>query len=107
MKKLTQVELATVLDWAKSGNRVVADDKVVWKGLGNRSGLHAFQWEYISETWKAAGKRFENKIKKLEFNEIQLQQFHNINRDRGRWAVHHRIGGHSGHNGFPQNVNGH
>lgn len=71
---------------AQDGVRVKIDGKVVWQGLGNRSGLHSFADTLISEKWHKSGSRF---IKKLEVlpagTKVELFRFKNVNRDRGNW----------------------
>ena len=58
------------------------DGKTVWGGLGNRSGLHDYANTIIREKWEKSGGRFEKKMREAEFTLIELQMFHNINRDR-------------------------
>ncbi len=61
--------------------------KRIWAGLGNRAGLHSFQYELLSEKWQKSGKRFMAKVDKLGPGEITIQQFVNTTRDRGRWET--------------------
>ena len=76
-----------IIEAAKDGNRIVANSKTIWAGLGNRSGLHSYADTLIYEKWKKSGSRFEKKVEKLSCEKIEIQQFRNINRDRGRWIT--------------------
>lgn len=70
------------------GERIVADGKVIWAGLGNRSGLHDFQHTLMREKWEKSGERFMKKVRALPADtKIEFLTFVNINRDRGRWRV--------------------
>lgn len=78
---------------AHDGDRVVhvvePKPKTIWGGLGNRSGLHSYAYTAISDKWKKSGERFGKKLGKIvqPGEKFQIQQFRNINRDRGRWAA--------------------
>ena len=78
--------------YAKNGDRIVhivnPKPKTIWGGLGNRSGLHSFAYTLIREKWDKSGERFEKKLEKIvqPGETFQIQQFQNINRDRGRWV---------------------
>lgn len=77
-----------ILDWAKSGNRVAIDKKVVWKGLGNRSGLHEYAEKEIDQAWSKSGRTFERKVRGLPPGTlVELLSFRNTNRDRGTWNL--------------------
>jgi len=77
---------------AKDGDRVVhvvePKPKTIWAGLGNRSGLHSYAYTLISEKWKKSSARFIKKLDKIVQTgmKFQIQEFRNINRDRGRWV---------------------
>ena len=77
---------------AKDGNRVVhvvePKPKTIWGGLGNRAGLHSYAYTIISDKWKKSSPRFIKKLGKIvQPGEVfQIQEFRNINRDRGRWV---------------------
>jgi hypothetical protein len=76
-----------VTENARSGLRVVINGKTVWAGLGNRSGLHDFQFTVIREKWEKSGERFvKTKVEALKAGDtVEIQWFSNITRDRGRW----------------------
>lgn len=77
---------------AKEGDRIVhvvePKPKTIWGGLGNRSGLHSYAYTLIREKWEKSGPRFVKKLDKIvqPGETFQLQQFQNIDRDRGRWV---------------------
>jgi hypothetical protein len=74
------------IDYAKEGMRLKVDGKTIWQGLGNRSGLHSYAYELLSQKWKKSGPRFEKKLEALPpGTQIEVQRFKNITRDRGRW----------------------
>lgn len=81
-----------VTENAKSGLRVVINGKTAWAGLGNRSGLHDFQYTLIHEKWEKSGARFvKDKVEKLVPGDtVEIQWFSNITRDRGRWVPEFR-----------------
>lgn len=82
-----------LIDYAKGeGDRIVIDGKTVWAGLGNRSGLHDFQWTVIREKYEKSGARFEKKLDALLIDgaKVEIHSFRNITRDRGRWIVFSR-----------------
>lgn len=70
------------------GWRVIINGKTAWAGLGNRSGLHDYQWVAIREKWEKSGARFvKNKLDTLKDGDVvEIQRFANITRDRGRWV---------------------
>jgi len=77
---------------AKDGDRIAhivePKPKTIWGGLGNRSGLHSYAYTLIREKWEKSGARFEKKLDKIlqPGEKFQIQQFQNINRDRGKWV---------------------
>lgn len=81
-----------LLNAAKEGDRVVhvvePKPKTIWGGLGNRSGLHSFAYTLISDKWKKSSPRFTKKLDKIvqPGERFLIQQYRNINRDRGRWT---------------------
>jgi N-dimethylarginine dimethylaminohydrolase len=82
-----------IIDYAKNeGDRIVIDGKNVWMGLGNRSGLHDFQWTLIREKYEKSGARFEKKLDALLIDgaKVEIHTFRNIDRNRGRWIVFSR-----------------
>ena len=79
---------------AKYGDRVLFIDEngkkfKIWAGLGNRSGLHSYASTLIREKWEKNGERFINKVEKKaqQTGTFVVQEFQNINRDRGRWVT--------------------
>jgi hypothetical protein len=103
--KLKADQVQAIAAWAQDGHRVVADGKTIWAGRDD-SAKSPFLGNQVQEDWKTKGTRFTNQLKKLEFEELQLQRFHRINPEHGRWAVHSRYGGSSGHDGFKVDPNG-
>ena len=74
----------------EDGDRIKIGDKVVYQGLGNRSGLHSSIPIIIRERWEKIGKNLLKKINDLNDGDIvSILCFHNITRDRGRWSVSH------------------
>lgn len=88
---------ATIIRAAKDGMRIrftVEGDektKTIWGGLGNRSGLHSFAYELLNRKWDKSGARFEKKLDKLPAGKLELQDYYNVTRDRGRWKTYKRI----------------
>lgn len=86
-----------LLNAARDGDRVVhvvePKPKTIWGGLGNRAGLHSYAYTVIDDKWKKSSPRFIKKLDKIvkPGERFQIQQFRNINRDRGRWAAVHTI----------------
>lgn len=78
---------------ARTGDRIIhikgTKPSTLWAGLGNRSGLHDFAFTLIREKWEESGERFTKKLDKIvkPGEEFQIQQFSNINRDRGKWVT--------------------
>lgn len=61
--------------------------KTLWAGLGNRAGLHSFQFTLLREKWQKSGARMLKRLGNLpEGTVINVLAFHNIDRDRGRWV---------------------
>lgn len=88
---------ALIIRCAKDGCRIrftatgAEKTSTIWGGLGNRSGLHSFAYELLSQKWEKSGARFEKKLDKLPAGKLELQDFHNVNRDRGKWHTFKRI----------------
>ena len=98
---LTETTISRILNYAQSGYRIEYNDKTIWQGLGNRSGLHSFVDDLLREKWEKSGKRFENKLRNLIKNSSKgdvftIKKYENvvwksginkgkINRDKGRW----------------------
>jgi hypothetical protein len=89
---LSAADLNSILSAAKQGDRVVADGKTIWVGLGNRSGLHDYQHEMTADKWNKSGKSFEKKLQTNSYQKIQLQSFKNTTRDVGKWVTYKTIG---------------
>lgn len=76
---------------AKYGHRVQLQGKgpakVLWAGLGNRSGLHGYAEELTDAKWAKSGARFMAKVKALpKGSKLELFVYQNVARDRGRWV---------------------
>jgi len=78
---------------AKDGERLTYQPedtekpKTLWAGLGNRAGLHSFQFTLLREKWEKSGARMLKRVSELpEGTVINVLSFHNIDRDRGRWV---------------------
>ncbi|WP_407306680.1 hypothetical protein [Acinetobacter sp.] len=72
--------------YAEDGDRIAIDGKNIYMGFGNRSGLHSYLQTALADTFK----KWPNAKKKLEagnFSKIEVLEFRNIDRDRGRWIV--------------------
>jgi hypothetical protein len=82
---MTRIQQA-MLNAAQDGDRVVVNGKTIWGGMGNRAGLHSFQFELLNAKWKKSGPRFEAKIMKLKKGDtVEIFSFRNITRNRGIW----------------------
>jgi len=78
---------------AKEGARITyvlpgeVKPKTLWKGLGNRAGLHSFQFELLRREWDKSGANFLKKLQALpDGTKIIVHTFRNVNRDRGNWV---------------------
>jgi len=76
--------------FARNGEKITVTSKgkisTLWKGLGNRSGLHSYAGELLREKWDEAGQRFLHKIESFpKGTKFQIHTYRNINRDRGSW----------------------
>jgi len=83
--------IVTLENAARDGDRVIAiiDGKpsVLWAGLGNRTGLHSFASELLSEKWEKSGARFIAKVQALKpGTAVEILRFRNVTRDRGAWV---------------------
>jgi hypothetical protein len=79
-------QLYKVVDWAREGHRVVVDGKTAWSGLGNRAGLDSYADKLIDEKWEKSGDKFQKKLEALPpGSKIELFQYYNVTRDRGKW----------------------
>lgn len=91
MEKLTQASITQLRSYAQQGLRITwlapgaEKAKTLWGGLGNRAGLHSFAYELLAEKWEKSGERFMKKLDKVEGGTVQVLEFRNITRDRGRW----------------------
>lgn len=82
--------LNAALELAKSQPDIRLTDKagkVLWTGIGNLSGLHGHAYELLKEKFEKSERNLTKKLTKVIANEEQLtvQRFNNITRDRGRW----------------------
>lgn len=78
--------------YAKEGCKITATiedtKKTLWRGLGNRSGLHSYADTLILEAWEKRGGRFLKRLDKLVPNTfIEVYRYRNKTRDRGRWQA--------------------
>jgi hypothetical protein len=94
VKEMTAEQAKTwIINSARYGDRVVQvvepKPKTIWGGLGNRSGLHSYADKLIRDKWEKSSARFIKKLDKLlqPYAKFQIQQFQNINRDRGKWVA--------------------
>lgn len=82
--------LNAALELAKSQPDIRLTDKagkVLWTGIGNLSGLHGYAYELLKEKFEKSERNLTKKLTKVIASEEQLtvQRFNNITRDRGRW----------------------
>ena len=76
-----------IYEASDEGDRLVADGKVIWPGLGNRSGLYDYARTVIREKWEKSSKGLLKKLFALEDGAIvEIQTFKNVTRDRGNWV---------------------
>jgi hypothetical protein len=88
MSKLSESQIEFITEWARdNGERVVADGKTIWGGLGNRAGLHDYANTLMREKWEKSGPRFLKKLETMEATKVELQEYREINRDRGFWKT--------------------
>ena len=60
----------------------------LWRGLGNRAGLHSFASELLAERWAKGEKRLRRKLERLPAGSVvEVRTFRNHTRDRGRWVT--------------------
>jgi hypothetical protein len=88
--KLTQsAHVGCRLAWTPDG----ADKpKILWKGMGNRAGLHDFARVLLDKAWDKSGERLVKKLAVLpKGTVVTVLEFHNIDRDRGRWVPIHTV----------------
>jgi hypothetical protein len=82
------------LEAARRGDRVAflpdgeEKHRVLWKGLGNRSGLYDYADEKIRRDWEKSGARLKRRLESLSSGVLTLQRFRNVTRDRGRWRAY-------------------
>lgn len=88
---------AHLSDVARDGNKITFTPegeekaKTLWAGLGNRSGLHSFAYELMSDKWKKSGERFQKRLAKLPAGLIVIHEYRNKTRDRGGWVPVRKI----------------
>lgn len=90
---MTNVNLTELTVDAKNGERITyvlpGEDKpkTLWKGLGNRAGLHNFQFELLREKWNKSGASFLKKLQALpDGTKIIVHTYRQVTRDRGNWV---------------------
>jgi len=67
--------------------RILLNDKAIWKGIGNPSGLHNFLYTLIDEKFKKSGPTFHKRLNTLKKGDkVVVQRYKNITRDRGKWV---------------------
>lgn len=73
--------------WARfEGDRIIADGKTIWAGMGNRAGCYIAD-QLISEKWAKSGERFEKKLRALPAGtRIEIRTFRNRDRCSGTWS---------------------
>lgn len=91
--EVTPKLIKTLQHYAEDGDRIVADGKTIYPGFGNRSGLHSYLATALQEVYD---KKWPGTLKKLEtgkYKKIEVHEFRNIDRDRGRWISVRTWGG--------------
>lgn len=84
---------AQLANYARDGYRITytavgaPKPKTLWAGLGNRAGLHSFSSTVLANKWAKSGASFLRRIDSLEQGVINVQEFRNVSRDRGRWET--------------------
>lgn len=82
-----------ITEHAKQGDRIVYQDKNIWKGLGNRDGLHSYLYTLLEEKWDKSGVRFTNKLQSIMTKDphahFTIKQYHKPNRAAlvGKWKT--------------------
>lgn len=61
---------------------------VIWKGLGNRSGLHDFANTLNAREWDKKGQKLQKLLASLPQGAVvEVMEYVNVNRDRGSWKL--------------------
>lgn len=71
---------------AQDGDRIVVDGTTMWAGMGNRSGLYDQVAISIGEKYRKSWPRTAKKLATVVGVLVEVKQFRNITRDRGRWV---------------------
>lgn len=82
--KLTPRDMADLEEYARQGDRIMADGKAIYAGFGNRSGLHSYLSTVLDQAF-AKWPRAKAKLEAGAFNSLEVLTFKNVNRDRGNW----------------------
>jgi len=82
---MTDETVELLVGAAQDGLRVTCDGKTLWAGLGNRAGLHDYAYTLLAERWKKSGERFVKKLRAIAGGVVEVYEFKNTSRDRGRW----------------------
>ena len=84
--------LPRLIDMAQYENvkiAAVVEDKevVLYKSIGNTSGLYSYVDTWMKEKWQRSGQRFSKRIAEhlAAGDRIVIYRYQNINRDRGGW----------------------
>lgn len=85
--KITPRMWSELQSYAEDGDRIVVDGKTIFKGFGNRSGLHSYLATALSEVFTKSWPNTKKKLELGNFSKIEIHTFRNIDRDRGRWVV--------------------
>ncbi|MCR4286203.1 MAG: hypothetical protein NUW00_04890 [Candidatus Kaiserbacteria bacterium] len=84
--------LNRLMNAAQDGDRVIftpvgaEKSKILWAGMGNRSGLHSFASVLLLEKFDVGKDLFTKKLHALGAGTVTILVFQNITRDRGKWV---------------------
>lgn len=84
---MTAIQAALIRVACYNGDRVIVNGKTIWKGLGNRAGLHSYEITALATQWRKSNKKFLARVAALQKGDtVEVQSFRNITRDHGKWV---------------------
>jgi len=83
--------IGDVISAAASGNRIKVNGKVIYAGLGDRTGLYDYANEVISDTFARRKDALKKKLEALNKYEdtIEIWSYYNSGRYKGKWEKDH------------------
>lgn len=76
-----------IIKRAQQGFRIVIGSKVLWPGLGNKTGLYDFKYDIMSKLWKTKGERFQTNLDKALKTRVKIKvlDYRNIDNKKAIW----------------------